>query len=61
METSEELLSRYERVKKEHAKVVKSYERMNSGPARERKARWAGCLYFTVLSIESELRERGLD
>jgi len=60
-ESDTELLARYNHVKKEHDKVVKSMEKMKLGsPARTKKAQWGGCLCFTLLQIISEIEERGL-
>jgi hypothetical protein len=60
-ETNDELLARHKRVKDEVDKVKQQMERLKLGsPSRIRKAKWGGCLNFTLLQIESEMRERGL-
>jgi hypothetical protein len=59
-ETNEELFARYESVKKDLAKAEEKLARTKSPFARSRQAKWCGCLLFNVLSIESELRARGL-
>jgi hypothetical protein len=59
-ESNEDLLARHGRVKDQYDKAHKQMEKLKHGPSRTRKAQWAGSLNFTLLSIESELRERGL-
>jgi hypothetical protein len=59
--TDAELIVRYKHVEAERDKAVTAYQRMKAGIiARTRKVQWAGCLNFTILQIESEMRERGL-
>ena len=60
-ETDQELQARYAHVQSELAKARKRMERAKLGTGkRDDRARWAGCLNFTLLGIESELRDRGL-
>lgn len=59
-ETDEELTARYRRVKDEVEGHEKKLHKMKPGGARTRKAMWCGCLGFTLLGIEQEMRERGL-
>lgn len=58
-ETNSQLLARYRHLKAEIAKVEASMKRCNSH-RRTQRAKWGGCLTFTLLQVESELRERGL-
>lgn len=60
-ETNQELTDRHEHVKTlvKEARIATERQRIGTG-ARMRKARWAGCLFFTQLQIEGEMRERGL-
>lgn len=61
METDADLIARHQTVKAEYAKAVTAYQRMKSPTAaRTRKVQWAGSLNFTLLQIESEMRERRL-
>jgi hypothetical protein len=61
METNEELLTRYNRIKTHHENMMRQVDKMQLGSsARERRARWAGSLYFTLLQIEDEMRKRGM-
>jgi hypothetical protein len=55
MESKAELLARFQRVKADYDAAVKQMNRMKLGPARTRKAMWAGSLNFTLLQIKSEL------
>ena len=59
-ETDAELIDRYKRVRALVAQARKKMERMKHGPNRERQARNAGSLYFTQLTIETKLEERGI-
>jgi hypothetical protein len=59
-ETNEELIARHQRVQEKYQQAVRSRDRTKSRPARDQKSRWAGSLNFTLLSIESEMRDRGL-
>lgn len=59
METKEELLARHAFVKNEVDENRAKLDKMKLGQARTRKAMWGGCLTFTLLQIESEMRERG--
>jgi hypothetical protein len=57
----DELLTRYQFVKAEHAKAEKAVQRAKPGSAtRMQKARWAGCLLFALLQIKSELVDKGI-
>jgi hypothetical protein len=58
MESKAELLARLQRVKADYEAVVKQMDRMKHGPARTRKAMWAGSLNFTLLQIKSELEAK---
>jgi len=60
IETDDELLQRHKYVKELVTKAKKSAERCNTPGRRGEKWRWAGCLNFTLLEIESEMEERGL-
>lgn len=55
MESKAELLARLQRVKADYDTAIKQMNRMKHGPARTRKAKWAGSLNFTLLQIKSEL------
>lgn len=55
MESKTELLARFQRVKTAYETAVEQMNRMKLGPARTRKAMWAGSLKFTLLQIRSEL------
>ena len=60
-ESNEQLQARYERVKEDVDRRHQQLERLKPGsPSRTKKARLCGCIRFTLLQIESELRERGL-
>ena len=59
-ETDQELLDQHKRVEKRFAEAKASAERTKPGGNRDRKMRFAGSLNFTLLGIESELRDRGL-
>lgn len=59
-ESNEQLISRYNLVKSEYDKAVASYQKMKFGNARTKKAKWAGCLNFTLLSIKAEMYKRGI-
>mgnify|MGYP000960080377 CR=1 FL=1 len=59
-ETDEQLLDRYQRVQKKFNEAHRKMERLPLGPSRSKAAQWAGCINFTLLGIESELRDRGL-
>ena len=59
-ETDKELLARYNFVKSEYEKASRLAHRAKCGGTRDRKMRWAGCLNFTLIQIESEIEERGL-
>lgn len=61
METDAELLDRYRRVKAKHDKVLHGIGKMKVGArGRPRRVMWAGSLQFLLLSIQSEIEERGL-
>ncbi len=61
METNKELTERHARVKEEYNKAKAQAERCKLGSAlRSRLMKWAGSLNFTLLGIESDMRERGL-
>lgn len=61
METDQELLDRYQRVRAELLRVWQTMERLPVGsPTRAKRAKWGGSLQFTLLQIEEEMRERGL-
>jgi hypothetical protein len=55
MESKAELMARFQRVKADYDAAVKQMNRMKHGPARTRKAMWAGSLNFTLLQIKSDL------
>ena len=57
-ETEADLIARYERVGRLHKAALQEHARMPPGNRRDNKARWAGSLQFTLLQIESELRDR---
>jgi hypothetical protein len=59
-ESDDDLLARYESVKKDLTKAEETLARTKSPSVRSRQAKWCGCIRFNILSIESELRERGL-
>lgn len=59
-ETDDELIARWHRVTSRYHRVVARRDKLTYGPQRDAKSRWAGCLNFTKLSIESQLNERGL-
>lgn len=56
MESKAELLARFQVVKAKYDTAVKQMNRMH-GPARTRKAMWAGSLSFTLLQIQSKLED----
>lgn len=58
-ESDNELLERYERVR---LLIEEETKRMNrlSGKRRLDKAKWVGCLTFTLCDIKSELKDRHL-
>lgn len=59
--TNDELLAMRENVQRQIAENQKRMERMTLGSsARTRKAMFGGSLTFALLTIESDLRERGL-
>lgn len=61
METNDELIARHQRVKKLVATNQKQLDKMKLGSAaRTRKAMFGGSLTFTLLQIESEMRDRNL-
>lgn len=61
IESDAELLARYRAVRDRVTKAEKSLSRMTSASSRrDDKARWLGCLNFTLLGIEREIEERGL-
>ena len=57
MESKAELLARFQVVKAKYDTAVKQMNRMKHGPARTRKAMWAGCLGFTLSQIKSDLED----
>ena len=57
MESKAELLVRFQVVKAKYDTAVKQMNRMKHGPARTRKAMWAGSLGFTLSQIKSDLEE----
>jgi hypothetical protein len=59
-ESDADLQARYARVSKLYSEASKRASKMKPGCNRDRAHRWAGCLNFTKLQCESELRERGL-
>ena len=60
METDAELLARHNHVQALYGTACESTERTKSPGARMDKARTAGCYNFTLLGIESEMRDRNL-
>ena len=60
METNDELIARHERVKKLVATNRKQLDKMQPGGRKDAKARFGGSLNFTLLQIESEMRDRNL-
>lgn len=61
MESNSELLARHKHVAQLVADNRRQLERMTLGsPSRMRKAQFGGSLTFTLLQIESDMRERGL-
>lgn len=60
MESDKDLTDRYHRVEAEIATLTRQLERLKFGGNRDRKARLIGSLRFTLLGIESEMRDRGL-
>ena len=59
-ETDEELVARWSRVSAELNKAIKQRDRIPFGGNRDRKSRWCGSLNFTLIGIESEMRDRGI-
>ena len=59
-ETNQELLDRYKLVEKKQNAILKRIRKIKPGPTRDNLCRNAGCWEFTLLQIESKLRERGL-
>ena len=57
MESKADLLARFQVVKTKYDTAVKQMNRMKHGPARTRKAMWAGSLSFTLLQIQSKLED----
>jgi len=57
-ETNAELVARHKRVSQIYDEASKTLARAKTG--RDKKARQAGCVNFTLLQIESEMRDRGL-
>lgn len=61
METDDDLLARYARIRKDRLQAMQAMDRMKLGSAaRDRKARWVGSLCFLLLGMESEMERRGL-
>ena len=60
METNDELIARHQRVKALIATNRKQLDKMKPGGRKDQKARFGGSLTFTLLQIESEMRDRNL-
>ena len=60
METNEQLIARHQRVKALIATNRKQLDKMKPGGRKDAKARFGGSLTFTLLQIESEMRDRNL-
>lgn len=58
--SDEELQQRHRAIVEELEEQTKKRNRMKIGGKRDQQSRWCGCLMFNKLTVESELRERGL-
>lgn len=59
-ESDEYLIARHKRLKKLIATNRKQLDKMKPGGRKDAKARFGGSLTFTLLQIESEMRDRNL-
>lgn len=60
IETDADLLARHKLVEEMVGQRRRQMERLPMGHNRSTKAQFLGCLNFTLLTIESEIRDRGL-
>ncbi len=59
-ESNAALIRRHETVKGHMVKAEKSLARTERQSVRDDRSRWIGLLRFTLLSIESEMSDRGI-
>ena len=60
-ETDAELQARYQAVKDKYTEEHRKLDKLRlDSPIRGKRARHCGSLYFLILGMESELRDRGL-
>ncbi len=61
METDQELIGRYQRAYDAYQRAHRRVDRCSKPSSRTRAALQAGSFNFTRLSLETELRDRGLN
>jgi hypothetical protein len=57
IETKTELAERLQRVQAIYDSGERRFRKMQLGPVRTKLAKHLGCILFTILSIESKMRE----
>jgi hypothetical protein len=60
METNDELITRHKVVTLRYQEAKRKAEKMRPSGAKDNASRFAGSLLFTLLQIESEMKDRNL-